>query len=251
MSKFSTFMDKKSPSKTLDSLFIINRKEIKKGVKFEFSKSKPRFAPIKPKQTEFIVGQLYGHDSVLDALRPSDSNRRYFQKQQSRASVAATARMLGCSRWTINKMVKTFADGGVDAVGKIEWGSGRPMKFHGLTQEEMNTAVAKQTTNSQAGMSMTARAAQLTIKTGKTISPEQLRRLYHGRSVSTQLPVKRLWKPKLPPPEVQRKEIYLANLRYLNLFYSEYEVISCDSAIFSPRGYRHATWAPQNDPVNW
>jgi hypothetical protein len=143
MSKFSTFMDKKSPSKMLNSPFIINRKEIKKGVKFEFSKSKTQFAPIKPKQTEYIIGQLCGHDSVLDALGPSDSNRQYFQKHQSRASVAATARMLGCSKWTINKIVKTFADGGVDAVGKIKWGSGRQMKFHGLTQEEMDTAVAK------------------------------------------------------------------------------------------------------------
>jgi hypothetical protein len=73
--------------------------------------------------------------------------------------VAATARMLGCSRVAIDRIVKTFAQGGNVAVGQLKWGAGRPMKYHGLTQQEMDTAVSKETLVAQTGMTMNQRAA--------------------------------------------------------------------------------------------
>ena len=98
---------------------------------------------------------------------------------------------------------------------------------------------------------MKERAAHLSQKTGKLISATQLRSLYIGRGVTTQLPVVRLGKPKLDSPEVQQKAIDECRQKFLNLFFSEYEIISVDSASFSPKHVRSATWAPIGDPILW
>lgn len=51
--------------------------------------------------------------------------------------------MLGCTRRAVDKVVQAFKAGGNLAVGQLRWGSGRLMKFHGLSQEEMDVAVSK------------------------------------------------------------------------------------------------------------
>jgi hypothetical protein len=81
------------------------------------------------------------------------------------------------------------------------------------------------------------------------ISATQLRQLYRGRGVTVQLPQPRCGKPKLEAPEKQEKAIQACRLKYLNAKYSEYEVIAVDSAIFSPKCVRQATFAPQCDPI--
>ena len=62
--------------------------------------------------------------------------------------------MLGCTRRAVDKVVQAFKAGGNLAVGQLRWGSGRLMKFHGLSQEEMDVAVSKYTMRRQVGLSM-------------------------------------------------------------------------------------------------
>jgi hypothetical protein len=38
-------------------------------------------------------------------------------------------------------------------------------------------------------------------------------------------------------------------MKYLNVKYSEYEIIACDSATFSPKSVKTGSWCPQNDPI--
>jgi hypothetical protein len=72
--------------------------------------------------------------------------------------VADTARMLGCTRHHIDKMVKAYKQGGDDAVRGLRWTRGRPPKFLGFSQEEIDTMVSRLTLMTQAGMSLKARA---------------------------------------------------------------------------------------------
>jgi hypothetical protein len=197
MSKFMNVNFKKKPDSPFD-LSPLSR-GIQKPFKFEWKKPK-QFERCLPVQTECIIGQLCGHDTILDVIDPHRHNRPYLQKY-NRASVAATARMLGCSRYAIDRIVKTFTKGGTIAVGQLRWKSGKPMKFHGLSQNEMDVIVSKKCLVSQVGMSLNEKAASISRITGKLISTKQLRRLYDGRGVTFQLPQVRAGKPKLQPPE--------------------------------------------------
>lgn len=66
--------------------------------------------------------------------------------------------MLGCSRNVLDKVVKAYKEGGTTKACTLSWNVGRPMKFHGLTQKEMDAIVCKTTLVKQAGMSCEARA---------------------------------------------------------------------------------------------
>ena len=51
--------------------------------------------------------------------------------------------MLGCTRHHVDKLAKAYMQGGVEAVGQLKWGCGRPLKYHGFTQEELDIIVSK------------------------------------------------------------------------------------------------------------
>jgi hypothetical protein len=67
-----------------------------------------------------------------------------------------------------------------------------------------------------------------------------LRKLYLGRGVTKQLPQVRTGKPKLDSVEDQKQAIHECQQKFLNLFYSGYEIISVDSACFSPKSAKTA-----------
>jgi transposase len=163
--------------------------------------------------------------------------------------VAETARILGCTRHGVDKLAKAYRQDGLEAVGQLKWGSGRPLKFYGYTQMELDKIVSKQTTRTQAGLSMKARAIRISEEYGKPISAYQLKKLYKGRGVSEQKPQVRGGRPHLQPIHEQAAKIADCKRRVMWYISQGYELITIDECIFSPKQVTSKTWAPIGDPI--
>ena len=97
-----------------------------------------------PNQIKAVMKHLAGQEELTAAL----INGRPPKEKVQRASctVVEIARLLGCSRRAIDKVVRAYKEGGLEAVGRLSWGnSGRPLKFHGYSQNEMDAIVSKET----------------------------------------------------------------------------------------------------------
>jgi hypothetical protein len=99
--------------------------KISKPFKFEMHKPKLNLKSLQPQETELIIGELCGLESLSAVLEPSPSSQE--APKRSRATVAATARMLGCTRRAVERVVQAFKAGGSLAVSKLRWGGGRPL----------------------------------------------------------------------------------------------------------------------------
>jgi hypothetical protein len=163
--------------------------------------------------------------------------------------VAETARMLGCTNHYVDKLAKAYRQGGLEAVGQLKWGCGYPFKFHGFTQGELDIIVSKQTSKTQAGLSMKARTIRISEEYGKPISVYQLKKLYTGRHVTTQKPVVRGGRPQLPPIHEQAAKILDVKRRVMWYHSQGYEIITIDECIFSPKQVNGKQWAPIGRPI--
>ena len=97
--------------------------------------------------------------------------------------------------------------GGDTAVEKLRWGGGRPLKVHGLTQQEIDDIVSKPRLIDEIGMSLQAKACKVTHETGKQVNADQIRKLYSGRGITRQFPMVRPGKPKPDTYESQLTQI--------------------------------------------
>ena len=77
---------------------------------------------------------------------------------------------------------------------QLNWIRGRPPKNSFFTQAEIDQMVSRATLNKQLGLSMKARAQELSIRFRKPLKTWQLREFYRGRSVTLQVA-----KPRLGP----------------------------------------------------
>ena len=193
------------------------------------------------------MAHLSGHE-VLGG-RVSDQPQSIHSSQRKNASVAETARILGCTRHGVDKLAKAYRQGGLEAVGQLKWGPGRPLKFHGFTQGELDIIVSKQTSRTQAGLSMRARAMRISEEYGKPISAYQLKKLYKGRGVTEQKAKVRGGRPLLQPIHVQAAKIADCKRRVMWYLSQGYEIICIDACIFSPKQVTSKTWAPIGDPI--
>ena len=66
--------------------------------------------------------------------------------------------------------MKAYLSGGENAVGKINWKVGRPMKYHYLDEGEINNAISKTSLTQQIGMSLEAKATLISHETEKDIN---------------------------------------------------------------------------------
>ena len=187
------------------------------------------------------MGHLHGHD-VLGGLVNNGGGILQRRDEavppankRSKASVAETARILGCTRHRVDKLAKAYMQGGEEAVGQLKWSAGRPLKFHGYTQGELDIIVSKQTSKTQAGLSMRARAMRISEEYGKPISAYQLKKLYKGRGVSEQKPKVRGGRPQLQPIHEQAAKIADCKRRVMWYISQGYEIICIDACVFSPK----------------
>ena len=101
-----------------------------------------------------IIQELAGHD----ILGPSGYAERQSHKNSSpgshysRASVADVARRLETTPHAVGRFAKAYLSGGEEAVERLRWGGGRPIKTHGLTQMEINDIVSKPRLVDEIGM---------------------------------------------------------------------------------------------------
>ena len=80
------------------------------------------------------------------------------------------ARRLGTSPHAVGKVAKAYLSGGDEAVDRLKWGGGRPIKQHGLTQMEIDDIVSKPRLVDEIGMSLEAKACKVTHETGKLVN---------------------------------------------------------------------------------
>ena len=240
----------KSPSKRLNER-PFNNVETKPKSLFNFATASPGVNFQRPEQIQAVMSHLHGHD-VLGGLVNSGSAmpfQRGAQNQRKNASVAETARILGCTKHRVDRLAKAYMQGGVEAVGQLRWRAGRPLKYHGYTQEELDVIVSKQGLKTQAGLSMKARAIRVSEEYGKSISAYQLRQIFKGRGVTTQKPQVRPGRPKFMPIHEQAAKIEDCKRRVMYYHSQGYEIITIDECIFSPKQVASATWAPVGDPL--
>ena len=91
-------------------------------------------------------------------------------KGRKNASVSEIARRLGCSYKSIVKVANAFYEGGDIACSKLRWGRGRPPANHGLTSQEMEHAISKETNTKLGLASIQTRALKISKDTGKKVT---------------------------------------------------------------------------------
>ena len=106
-----------------------------------------KFAPVNPEtnfqhpsQIKAVIKHLTGQEVITAAVVNGGPLKA--SALRARTSVVETARMLGCSRYYLDKLVKAYKAGGEEAVGQLPWGRGRPEKPHGYTQQEIDVIVS-------------------------------------------------------------------------------------------------------------
>ena len=108
--------------------------------------------------------------------RPSN-----LKKRPTRGEVAT---LLDITPNQVDKVLKAWKQGGILAARKLRYGAGRPLKEKDFTVKEIEYMVSRSTMYSQAGLSLKARAKQISDETGKDIKTCELSKLYKGRGIT-------------------------------------------------------------------
>ena len=79
------------------------------------------------------------------------------------------ATLLGITPSQVDKVLKAWKQGGLEAARRIRYGAGRPLKEKDFTADEIECMVSEPTMYSQAGLSLKARAKEISIKIEKDL----------------------------------------------------------------------------------
>ena len=125
---------------------------------------------------------------VLQLLMGQSAGLPVPRRQLQRPTVAGAAAVLKCTPHAVRRVVKAFQSGGLATVRALRWQRGRPVKPLPLSTEDWAWAWAtdKGTLYAQVGLSLKARAHQLSIRIGRPVKPWELRRLYRLSGVTQQ-----------------------------------------------------------------
>ena len=168
----------------------------------------PRGSPFKPAFFgTAVVATLSGFKFGAASAPRNGREHDLLELSGGRATVTKTARLLGTSRGAIYKVAKAYTEGGEEAVKRLRWGGGRPIKNIFLSQAQMDFMVSRRTLTLQIGLSLKARALQFSLRWKKSISATQLRALYRGRGVTLQVPQVRMGPVTLGTDEEQMEAI--------------------------------------------
>ena len=91
------------------------------------------------------------------------------QMEPKSAMMKGVAQELGLTYYAVRKIARAYEAGGEKAVEQLNWIRGHPLKNSFFTQTEIDQMVSRVTLNKQLGMSLRARAQELSVRFRKPL----------------------------------------------------------------------------------
>ena len=207
----------------------------------------------KPGLGKEIISELAGNQvfRVVEDGKRLVPVRTLEEVKKPRATMKGVAAEYGLSYHAVRRIARAYEEGGEAAVEELNWVRGRPIKNSFFTAAEIDKIVSRATLNRQLGMSMKARAAELSRRFKKPLKVWKLREFYRGRGVTLQVA-----KPRLGPETLGTELDQLKRIRQLqedvqDAIDEELELFCIDECVFNTKSGKRSSWAPAGRPPEW
>ena len=150
---------------------------------------------------------------------------------------------LNTTPWRVRRIGEAFRDGGMDAAKTLKWGAGRPLKQMNFAEGEIEEMVSVPMLYQLAGMSLQARAEQISHQLDKDLKASELRKLYAGRGITKQV-VRPSFSGGQSLPEMEQVSALQGLATEVGWYLEQgYEIVQIDECTFGPNQYCNKQWA--------